>query len=167
MNLTYIDFLVSAVLATIMFGVGLSINFDDLRQIYKSPRALVLGLVSQMILLPLIAFLVVGFTDLSPTVKAGFVILAACILIMLGGLTVSRNRVYQSETALWEDTVRKSPSNARAYNNLGYAYFLKGREAEARSAYLRALEIDPGLEHARNNLDMLGKDAPSVPQGSD
>ena len=78
MNLTYIDFLVSAVLATIMFGVGLSINFDDLRQIYKSPRALVLGLVSQMILLPLIAFLVVGFTDLSPTVKAGFVILAAC-----------------------------------------------------------------------------------------
>lgn len=78
MNLTYIDFLVSAVLATIMFGVGLSINFDDLRQIYRSPRALLLGLVSQMVLLPLIAFLVVGFTDLPPAVKAGFVILAAC-----------------------------------------------------------------------------------------
>jgi BASS family bile acid:Na+ symporter len=78
MNLTYIDFLVSAVLATIMFGVGLSINFDDLRQIYRSPRAFVLGLVSQMILLPLIAFLVVGFTDLSPAVKVGFIILAAC-----------------------------------------------------------------------------------------
>lgn len=78
MNLTYIDFLVSAVLATIMFGVGLSINFDDLRKIYKSPRAFVLGLASQMILLPMIAFLVVGFTDLPPAVKAGFIILSAC-----------------------------------------------------------------------------------------
>jgi BASS family bile acid:Na+ symporter len=78
MNLTYIDFLVSAVLATIMFGVGLSINFNDLRQIYRSPKALILGLVSQMILLPLIAYLTVAFTDLPATVKVGFIILAAC-----------------------------------------------------------------------------------------
>lgn len=78
MNLTYIDFLVSAVLATIMFGVGLSINFDDLRRIYRSPKALILGLVSQMLILPLIAFLAVGFTDLPATVKVGFIILAAC-----------------------------------------------------------------------------------------
>jgi len=78
MNLTYIDFLVSAVLATIMFGVGLSINFDDLRQIYRSPKAFLLGLFSQMILLPLIVFLIIGFTDLPPTIKVGFIILAAC-----------------------------------------------------------------------------------------
>lgn len=78
MNLTYIDILVSAVLATIMFGVGLSINFNDLRQIYRSPKALILGLVSQMIILPLIAFLAVAFTDLPATVKVGFIILAAC-----------------------------------------------------------------------------------------
>jgi len=78
MNLTYIDLLVSAVLATIMFGVGLSINFNDLRQIYRSPKAFVLGLISQMILLPLIVFLIVGFTDLPPVVKVGFIILSAC-----------------------------------------------------------------------------------------
>ncbi len=78
MNLTYIDFLVSAVLATIMFGVGLSINFSDLQKIYRSPKAFILGLVSQMILLPLIVFLIIGFTDLHPTLKVGFIILAAC-----------------------------------------------------------------------------------------
>ncbi|MEZ5021255.1 MAG: hypothetical protein R2756_14270 [Bacteroidales bacterium] len=78
MNLTYIDFLVSAVLATIMFGVGLSINFSDLQKIYRSPKAFVLGLVSQMIILPLIVFLIIGFTDLPPTLKVGFIILAAC-----------------------------------------------------------------------------------------
>ncbi len=78
MNLSYIDLLVSAVLASIMFGVGLSINFDDLRQIYRSPKAFFLGLVSQMILLPLIVFIIIGVTDLPPAVKVGFIILAAC-----------------------------------------------------------------------------------------
>jgi BASS family bile acid:Na+ symporter len=78
MNLTYIDLLVSAVLATIMFGVGLSINFNDLKQIFRSPRAFMLGLASQMVLLPLIVFLIVGFTDLPPAVKVGFIILSAC-----------------------------------------------------------------------------------------
>ena len=78
MNLTYIDYLVSAVLATIMFGVGLSINFDDLRRIYRSPKAFILGLISQMILLPLIVFAIIGFTDLPPVIKVGFIILAAC-----------------------------------------------------------------------------------------
>ena len=78
MNLTYIDYLVSTVLATIMFGVGLSINFNDLRQIYRSPKAFILGLISQMILLPLIVFAIIGFTDLPPVIKVGFIILAAC-----------------------------------------------------------------------------------------
>ncbi len=78
MNLTYIDLLVSAVLATIMFGVGLSINFSDLREISRSPKAFILGLISQMIVLPLIVFLIVGFTDLPPVIKVGFIILSAC-----------------------------------------------------------------------------------------
>jgi len=61
-----------------MFGVGLSINFDDLRKIYRSPKALVIGLIAQMVLLPLIAFAIVSFTDLPPAIKVGFIILAAC-----------------------------------------------------------------------------------------
>jgi bile acid:Na+ symporter, BASS family len=77
-NLTYIDFLVSAVLATIMFGVGLSINLKDLRNILHSPKPFWLGLFSQMILLPVIAFTVIYFTDMPPALKVGFIILAAC-----------------------------------------------------------------------------------------
>ena len=78
MSLTYIDILVSAVLATIMFGVGLSISFADLRQIYRSPKSFLLGLFAQMLLLPLIVFTIVSFTDLPPAVKVGFIILSAC-----------------------------------------------------------------------------------------
>lgn len=84
-----------------------------------------------------------------------FAALALCVVIVLGSYTVARNRLYHSEIALWEDTVRKSPRNPRAFNNLGYACFLKGRKDEARDAYRRALEIDPAFELARNNLKML------------
>jgi tetratricopeptide (TPR) repeat protein len=80
---------------------------------------------------------------------------AAVLVIVLGGLTVSRNAVYRSEIALWEDTVRKSPGKARAWNNLGYAYDQGGRFREAEAAYLRALRIDPGYAHARGNLRAL------------
>jgi BASS family bile acid:Na+ symporter len=78
MSLTYIDFLVSGVLAAIMFGVGLSINLNDLREIWRSPKAFFYGLFAQMVLLPVIAILFTFFTDLPPAIKTGFIILAAC-----------------------------------------------------------------------------------------
>jgi tetratricopeptide (TPR) repeat protein len=84
-----------------------------------------------------------------------FAVLALCLAFVLGGYTIARNRVYHSEIALWEDTVVKSPRTPRAFNNLGYAYYLEGRKEEARDAYRRALEIDPTFEYARNNLKTL------------
>lgn len=78
MNLAYMDILVSGVLATIMFGVGLSINMNDLKEISRSPKAFFYGLFAQMVLLPVAAVAITYFTNLSPALKVGFIILAAC-----------------------------------------------------------------------------------------
>jgi protein O-mannosyl-transferase len=48
--------------------------------------------------------------------------------------------------------VAKSPHKARAYNNLGYAYQLAGRNADAEKTYARALELDPDYTKAAGNL---------------
>jgi tetratricopeptide (TPR) repeat protein len=80
---------------------------------------------------------------------------AAALVIALGVLTVSRNTVYRSEVALWEDSARKSPGKARAWNNLGYAYEQAGRFRDAETAYLIALRLDPGYALARWNLKGL------------
>jgi tetratricopeptide (TPR) repeat protein len=80
------------------------------------------------------------------------VALAAVAAIVLGLATVARNQDYRSEVALWIDTVHESPGSARAFNNLGYAYQLEGRHAEARQAYERALQLDPEHLPARINL---------------
>lgn len=70
----------------------------------------------------------------------------------LAALTWRRNLEYLSEVALWRATVRSSPSNPRAHNNLGVAYELGGRKAEARIAYARALTLEPRYAAARDNL---------------
>ena len=65
---------------------------------------------------------------------------------------VNLNAACRSEVSLWEDTARKSPGKARAWNNLGYAYQQAGRFRDAEAAYLGALRLDPGYALARGNL---------------
>jgi tetratricopeptide (TPR) repeat protein len=84
---------------------------------------------------------------------------AALLLLVLASLTVLRNQDYRSEVALWEATVRHSPDKARVLNNLGYAYQLAGRTDEARSAYVRTLQLDAHYYQARYNLLRVDQEA--------
>lgn len=88
---------------------------------------------------------------------------AAGLLIACVALTMSRNQVYQNEVTLWEDTVAKSPSKARAHNNLGYAYLLAQRKEEARRELTVALQLDPQHYQARYNLRRLDEELTSSP----
>jgi hypothetical protein len=76
----------------------------------------------------------------------------ALVFLVLIAATIQRNHTYRNEIALWQDTVRKSPHKARAYNNLGYAFFLAGRYGEGREAYTVALRIKPDWALPGNNL---------------
>lgn len=67
-----------ATLVIIMMGIGLSITISDLRNIVAEPRNVVVGLSSQLILLPVIAFLIATFTSLRPEYKVGLIIISAC-----------------------------------------------------------------------------------------
>lgn len=64
-------------LAIIMFGLGLSLTTDDFARVARSPRAVVIALALQILVLPVIAFgLVVAF-DLDPLLAVGVMLLAA------------------------------------------------------------------------------------------
>lgn len=65
-------------LAVIMFGMGLSLRFDDFRRILVYPKAVSLGLFNQLVLLPLVAFAIANLLQLSPELAVGLMILAAC-----------------------------------------------------------------------------------------
>ncbi len=70
--------LLPVALAVIMLGMGLGLVPEDFKRIRTYPKAVFVGLFSQLILLPLIAFLVVKSTGLDPVLGVGFMVLAFC-----------------------------------------------------------------------------------------
>ncbi len=64
-------------LAFIMFGFGLSLTKDDFKRILLYPKSIILGLVCQMIILPLIAYFICKIFKLPTETSIGVMILAA------------------------------------------------------------------------------------------
>ncbi len=62
----------------LMFGMGLSLTMDDFMKVLKAPKGMIAGLFCQMVMLPLIAFLIAYFSNLSAELKVGLVLIAAC-----------------------------------------------------------------------------------------
>jgi len=73
-------------------------------------------------------------------------------VVVLGGATYARNRVWQNEVTLWKDVVKKSPFKARPHNNLGAFYDKQGRSEEAIRELLTAIQIQPDHDDAYYNL---------------
>jgi len=71
-------YLMPIAIAFIMFGVGINLRFVDFKLTFKRPKAVITGLVAQMVLLPVIAFTINFFFDINPIYKVGFVLIAAC-----------------------------------------------------------------------------------------
>ena len=65
-------------LMIIMWGMGLSLVADDFKRVIKYPKAVLIGLTNQLILLPLIGFALVHVFPVSTDIAVGIMILAAC-----------------------------------------------------------------------------------------
>lgn len=65
-------------LAFIMLGMGLSLLVTDFKNILIYPKAMILGLTTQLILLPIIGYGLVVLFGLSGALAVGVMILAAC-----------------------------------------------------------------------------------------
>ncbi|WP_086476114.1 MULTISPECIES: bile acid:sodium symporter family protein [Arenibacter] len=65
-------------LIIIMFGMGLSLSLSDFKRVLVYPKAMIIGLCCQIILLPLLGYLITLYLNLSPTTAIGVMLLAAC-----------------------------------------------------------------------------------------
>jgi len=64
-------------LGVIMFGLGLSLQVSDFTRIAKFPKAVMVGLSCQMLLLPAVCFFIAKVFSLSPAMSVGLMLLAA------------------------------------------------------------------------------------------
>ncbi|CUH54061.1 bile acid:sodium symporter family protein [Shimia marina] len=83
-------------LAVIMFSLGFGLTFADFGRVLTMPKAVITGMVMQMLAVPLVALILVSLTDLPPALAFGVLLLSFCpggvtsnILTKLAGGTVA------------------------------------------------------------------------------
>ena len=79
----------------------------------------------------------------------------AVYTVVLGITTFKRNILYLNPVLLWEESAKKYPVNTRAYNNIGYYYFLAKNYDLAEKIFLKTLSLYPGSPEANYNLGKL------------
>ena len=71
-------------------------------------------------------------------------VLATAVVLLFAGLTLSRSIVFQSEEAVWRDTLAKNDAAWSAHQNLGVLLEERGETEEAVAHFRRAIELAPG-----------------------
>lgn len=71
-------YFLAGALFIIMLGMGLSLRIDDFRRTIYYPKAIFIGLINQLVLLPLVGFGITMLFTLEPEIGVGIMILAAC-----------------------------------------------------------------------------------------
>ena len=73
-----IKIILPAALFIIMLGMGLSLKLMDFQLIIAKPKAVILGVLAQMLMLPLIAYLLILSLNIEGPLAIGLIILALC-----------------------------------------------------------------------------------------
>ena len=74
----FTSFLLPLALAIVMLGMGLSLVPEDFKRITRDPKAVVVGTVCQVLLLPLIGTLITLVVPMQPEIAVGLLVLAVC-----------------------------------------------------------------------------------------
>jgi BASS family bile acid:Na+ symporter len=62
----------------VMLGLGLALTPQDIKNVFVMPKAVSVGLVGQLILLPILAFVLASVLAPTPAIAVGAIVLAAC-----------------------------------------------------------------------------------------
>ncbi|MGN7774369.1 bile acid:sodium symporter family protein [Phyllobacterium sp. 22552] len=65
-------------LGIIMFGMGLTLSLDDFKEVGKRPFEVLIGVMSQFIIMPLLAVLLTRIIPMSPEIAAGVILVGCC-----------------------------------------------------------------------------------------
>ena len=64
--------------AIIMLGMGLSLKSDDFKRIMETPSSIIIGLLGQIIILPIVGYTLAVSFNLPPVHAVGLMILVSC-----------------------------------------------------------------------------------------
>ncbi|WP_422028766.1 bile acid:sodium symporter family protein [Roseovarius sp.] len=130
--------LLNAILAVVMFSIAIDLKPGDFKALARAPKPLVVGLVSQFVVLPVLTFLLVLVVQPQASVALGLMLVAAC-----PGGNISNFITHRAggNAALSVSMTGVATVGAILLTPLNIAFWgsLYGPSAEI----LRATEIDP------------------------
>lgn len=69
--------LIVPLIQLIMFGMGVSMSLKDFAAVFKSPKAVFVGVSAQLCVMPLVGFLLAKFSGFPPEIAAGLVLIGS------------------------------------------------------------------------------------------
>lgn len=145
-------------IAFIMFGVALGIKFKHFGNVFRDPRSVIVGFISQFILLPALTFtIVVAFRNyITPTVGLGMILVASC---PGGNISNFMSSLSKGNAALSVSLTAIATIGAVVLTPLNFAiwggWFTNIYQSADASGLVRPLEIDP-VEMFKAVLILLG-----------
>lgn len=135
--MTVQQLVLSLVLATMVFSVALELRLDDFRRVAQAPRAVIVGLIPQFVLLPVATWLATLALDLPPNVEAAMILVAAC---PGGSLSNVVTHLGRGNTALSVSISAVASVMALVLTPFNFTWMVSTNPATA--GWLRALAID-------------------------
>ena len=142
--------IVNLTLSLVMFGVALDIKMSDFTNLLKSPKPVIVGIISQFILIPLVTFLMIIIIDPYPSVALGMIMVAAC---PGGNISNFMTKLAGGNAALSVSLTAFASLAALVMTPLNFAIW--GSFYEPTSEILKNVEVSP-IEVARFVLLILG-----------
>ena len=91
------DYLVNFTLILIMIGIGMSLTFQDFKNVFLYPKSILTGIGSQLLILPVLSFCLAYFAPVSAFEKLGIVLIAFCPVGTTSNILV---HIFRANTAL-------------------------------------------------------------------
>ena len=142
--------LVNLTLSLVMFGVALDIRVSDFTNLLKSPKSVLVGIISQFILIPLVTYLLVLGTSPTPSIAMGMIMVAAC---PGGNISNFMTKMARGNVALSISLTAFASLAALIMTPLNFAIW--GNIYEPTRDILKSVSVKP-IEVARFVLLILG-----------
>ena len=75
---TWIGSYITILLGIVMFGMGMTLKLDDFKLILQHPKGVIIGIVSQFVIMPLLAFALAKVFNLPPEIAVGVILVGCC-----------------------------------------------------------------------------------------
>lgn len=125
-------------LAVVMFGVALGITIEDFKHLAKQPKAVLLGVLSQFVVLPLVTFLVVLLIKPQPSIALGMMMVAAC---PGGNISNFMTHLAKGNTALSVSLTAFATFLAMFMTPFNFQFY--GNLYEPTAQILKTVELEP------------------------